>query len=198
MAYPEALLGADERVVVHNHPHWKKLVLPVLALLVVLGLGGFLAALVNGTAWAGPAQAALGVVAAVLLVAWVLTPLVRWKTTHFVVTTQRLMVRRGVFTRSGEDIPLSRINSVSFRHGITDRLVGCGTLIVESASDEPLEFDDVPRVEHVHTLLYREINDDPRDDFHERADVGRDTAIDEPTEFERPTTGDVDQQGSHE
>lgn len=165
MAYPQALLGESEHVVVHNHPHWKKLVLPVLALLVVVGAASFLAALVNGTAWSGPAWIAIAVVAVVLLVVWVITPLVRWKTTHFVVTSQRLMVRRGMFTRSGEDIPLSRINSVSFRHGITDRLVGCGTLIVESASDEPLEFDDVPRVENVHTLLYREINDDPSDDF---------------------------------
>ena len=165
MAYPEALLGADEHVVVHHHPHWKRLVLPVLALFVVVGLGSYLAALVNGTAWSSPVWIALAVAGAVLLVWWVLAPLVRWKTTHFVVTTQRLMVRRGVFTRTGEDIPLSRINSVSFRHGLTDRLVGCGTLVVESASDEPLEFADVPRVEHVHTLLYREINDDPNDDF---------------------------------
>jgi len=165
VAYPEALLGADEHVVVHHHPHWKRLVLPVLALFVVVGLGSYLAALVNGTAWSSPVWIALAVAGAVLLVWWVLAPLVRWKTTHFVVTTQRLMVRRGVFTRTGEDIPLSRINSVSFRHGLTDRLVGCGTLVVESASDEPLEFADVPRVEHVHTLLYREINDDPNDDF---------------------------------
>ena len=165
MAYPEALLGEDERVIVHNHPHWKKLVLPVVALLVVVGIGSYLAALVDGTVWSSPAWIAIAVVAAVLLLWWVVAPLVRWKTTHFVVTTQRLMVRRGVFTRTGEDIPLSRLNSVSFRHGITDRIVGCGTLIAESASDEPLEFHDIPRVEHVHGLLYREINDDPDDDF---------------------------------
>jgi hypothetical protein len=28
-----------------------------------------------------------------------------------------------------------------------------------------LEFDDIPSVEKVHTLLYREINDNPHDDF---------------------------------
>ena len=64
------------------------------------------------------------------------------------------------------DIPLSRINSVRFEHGLIDRIWGAGTLIIESASDEPLEFDDIPQVEYVHSLLYREVNDNPDDDFH--------------------------------
>ena len=159
MAYPDDLLGEDERVVVHQHPHWKMLLVPVLVLFVVAGGGAYLAALVAGTSFGFPAWIALAVVGGVLLIWLTLAPLVRWKTTHFVVTTRRLMVREGVFTRSGVDIPMARINSVRFRHGLVDRLVGCGTLIVESASDEPLEFDDIPRVEKVHTLLYQEIND---------------------------------------
>ena len=165
MAYPEGLLGEDEHVIVHKHPHWKMLVLPVLILFVVVGGGSYLAALAAATGWRMIAWIGLAVVGAVLIIWFTLAPLVRWRTTHFVVTTHRLMVREGVFTRSGIDIPMSRINSVRFRHGLLDRLVGCGTLIVESASDEPLEFDDIPNVEHVHTLLYREVNDDPRDDW---------------------------------
>ncbi|GAA4834382.1 PH domain-containing protein [Saccharopolyspora rosea] len=165
MAYPEGLLGEDEHVIVHKHPHWKMLVLPVLILFVVVGGGSYLAALAAATGWRMIAWVGLAVVGAVLIIWFTLAPLVRWRTTHFVVTTHRLMVREGVFTRSGIDIPMSRINSVRFRHGLLDRLVGCGTLIVESASDEPLEFDDIPNVEQVHTLLYREVNDDPRDDW---------------------------------
>jgi hypothetical protein len=34
-----------------------------------------------------------------------------------------------------------------------------GTLIIESASDDPLSFDDIPRVERVHSLLYQEVSD---------------------------------------
>ena len=54
------------------------------------------------------------------------------------------MAREGVFKRTGLDIPLARINSVRFEHSLLDRVLGCGTLIIESASDEPLEFDDIP------------------------------------------------------
>jgi uncharacterized membrane protein YdbT with pleckstrin-like domain len=165
VAYPDDLLGEDEDVVVHKHPHWKMLVLPAVVFLVVAGGGLYLAALAAPISWHLPIWVVLGVVGGVLIVWLSLAPLTRWATTHFVVTTHRLMVREGVFTRTGVDIPMSRINSVRFRHGLVDRMLGCGTLIVESASDEPLEFDDIPSVEKVHTLLYREVNDDPYDDW---------------------------------
>lgn len=168
MAYPDELLGEDEHVVVHRHPHWKMLVLPVLVLFVVAGGGSYAAALVAPTSWRVIGWSALGVVGAVLLIWLTLGPVVRWRTTHFVLTTHRLMVREGVFTRSGVDIPMSRINSVRFRHGFIDRMLGCGTLVVESAADEPLEFDDIPEVERVHTLLYREINQESQRDSWDR------------------------------
>jgi uncharacterized membrane protein YdbT with pleckstrin-like domain len=66
-----------------------------------------------------------------------------------------------LLTRSGLDIALSRINSVEFVHGFIDRILRTGTLIIESASQEPLEFYDIPRVEQVHTLLYHEVFDSP-------------------------------------
>jgi uncharacterized membrane protein YdbT with pleckstrin-like domain len=82
---------------------------------------------------------------------------VRWRTTHFVVTDRRVLVREGVFTRQGMDIPLKRISSVQFRQGLWERMFGAGTLVVESDSDEALEFDDVPGVRHVHAVLYDEV-----------------------------------------
>ena len=93
----------------------------------------------------------------VLIVWFTVVPVIRWRTTHFVVTTERVLIREGVLTRTGIDIPMRRINSVQFRHSVIDRILGCGTLIIESASEEPLEFDDVPGVEEVHALLYREV-----------------------------------------
>ncbi len=165
MAYPDSLLGEDEQVVVHKHPHWKALVLPVLSLFVVVGGGSYLGSLAASLSWHLPVWVALGIVGGVLLIWLVIAPVLRWRATHFVVTSQRLMVREGVFTRTGVEIPMSRINSVRFRTGLTDQLLGCGTLIVESASDEPLEFDDIPRVERVQHLLHQEVATSGHDDF---------------------------------
>ena len=95
-----------------------------------------------------------------ILLGWLtLWPFLNWLTTHFVITDRRVMFRHGVLSRSGIDIPLARINSVEFRHRLVDRILRTGTLVVESASQDPLEFYDIPRVEQVHALLYHEVFD---------------------------------------
>ena len=163
MGYPDNVLATDEQVVLHRHPHWKRLTVPVLALLVTTALAAFLAALVAKSGWdANTKKVVSAVVAGVwlLLVGWLtLRPFLAWLTTHFVITDRRVMYRHGVLTRAGIDIPLARINSVEFRHGLFDRMVRTGTLIIESASQDPLEFNDIPRVEQVHSLLYHEVFD---------------------------------------
>lgn len=163
MGYPDNVLATDEQVVLHRHPHWKRLIVPVLALLVTTALAAFLAALVARTGWdANTKKVVSAVVAGVwlLVIGWLtLRPFLAWLTTHFVITDRRVMYRHGVLTRAGIDIPLARINSVEFRHGLFDRMVRTGTLIIESASQDPLEFNDIPRVEQVHSLLYHEVFD---------------------------------------
>ncbi|ONI85911.1 hypothetical protein ALI144C_12455 [Actinosynnema sp. ALI-1.44] len=165
MAYPDDLLSTNERVVIHKHPHWKMLLVPYIVLIVTLGAAIWLAVLAQDLSWSTIAFILIGAVALILIVWLFIAPFVRWRTTHFIVTTDRVMAREGVIKRTGIDIPLSRISSVRFEHGLVDRIVGCGTLIIESSSEEPLEFDDIPQVEKVHSLLYREINDNPDDDF---------------------------------
>jgi uncharacterized membrane protein YdbT with pleckstrin-like domain len=163
MGYPENVLAADEQVVLHRHPHWKRLVGPILVLLITTIVAAFVAALVNNTSWDPTAKKVLfGVIGAIwlILVGWLtLWRFLSWLTTHFVITDRRVMFRHGLLTRSGIDIPLARINSVEFRHGLLDRMLRTGTLIIESASQDPLEFDDIPRVERVHSLLYHEVFD---------------------------------------
>ena len=94
MAYPDELLVEGERVVLHTRPHWKMLVLPVLVFLVMVGAGSFLAALVSAQSWALVARVGLAVVGAVLVGRFTVLPFVRWRTTHFVVTTRRVLSRR--------------------------------------------------------------------------------------------------------
>jgi uncharacterized membrane protein YdbT with pleckstrin-like domain len=160
VVYPDELLVPGEQIVMHKHPHWKMLVLPVLVLLVVVAVAAFLAALIRAQTWASWGWLALAVIAVGVVGRFTVWPVLRWRTTHFVVTTRRVLVRDGVLSRQGIDIPMSRINSVQFRHAIVERMLGCGTLIIESASDEPLEFDDVPGVQRVYALLYQEVADE--------------------------------------
>ena len=163
MAYPDGILATDEQVVLHRHPHWKRLVWPVIALLVCTAVASFAAAVVSRTGWDPRTRqvvsAVIGAVWLFLVVWWTLRPFLAWKTTHFVITDRRVIYRHGVLTRSGIDIPLARINSVEFRHGLIARMFRTGTLIIESASQDPLEFNDIPQVQYVHSLLYHEVFD---------------------------------------
>jgi uncharacterized membrane protein YdbT with pleckstrin-like domain len=158
VAYPDDLLVEDEQVAVHRHPHWKMLVVPVVVLLLVVGVASFLAALVSAQSWAPWAWLGLAVAGLALVGRFTVFPVVRWRTTHFVVTDRRVLVREGVLTRQGMDIPLKRISSVQFRQGLLERMLGAGTLLIESDSDESLEFNDVPGVRHVHAVLYNEVS----------------------------------------
>lgn len=163
MGYPENVLAKDEQVVLHRHPHWKRLIGPVLVLILTTAASSFVAAVVNTMDWQATAKNVLFIVIGVIwlvVIGWLTVwPFLSWWTTHFVITDRRVMFRHGLLTRSGIDIPLARINSVEFRHGLTDRLMRTGTLIIESASQDPLEFHDIPRVEQVHSLLYHEVFD---------------------------------------
>lgn len=163
VGYPDNVLAADEQVVLHRHPHWKRLIGPVFVLILATALASFGAAYVNSLAWDPTATLVVSLVILAIwlvIVGWLtLWPFLTWLTTHFVITDRRVMFRHGLLTRSGIDIPLARINSVEFRHGLSDRILRTGTLIIESASQDPLEFYDIPRVEQVHTLLYHEVFD---------------------------------------
>ncbi len=157
MPYPDRLLADDEEVVLRLHPHWKMLVVPVAIFLVAVGLAAF------GAAQTESAVLRYVIIALLVLVVLVFTvlPLLRWRTTHFVITSNRVLIRRGILSRSGRDVPLSRINDVSFEHSFFERLLGCGTLTVESAGERgQVVLDDVPRVESVQGRIYQLMEDD--------------------------------------
>lgn len=162
MGQLERGLAPDEKLLVNRHTHWKTLIGPVVIAVFATAAAG---ALIYFTDFGGNIfKIVVGAVWAVVLVWFLAAPLVRWGTTIFAVTNRRVMYRTGVFNKSGIDIPIARINSVQFRQDFIDRLFGAGTLIVESASDEPLEFNGIPHVEKVHNLLYDELNDALTDD----------------------------------
>ncbi len=168
MGYPENVLAAQEKLLLHRHPHWTTVIGHLLlgALIVAIASAGFwwFAALALVAPWGLVVNIVLGALLGVALIWWVIAPLVRWVTTHFVITDQRVMYRTGVFTRSGIDIPLLRINTVQFQHGFIDRIFRTGTLMIESASDDPLSFKHIPNVEKVHSMLYTQLNEALEDD----------------------------------
>jgi hypothetical protein len=146
VAFPDDVLVEGERVVLHRNPHWRVLVGPVLAFLVVVGMAGYVAALARGQGWHGWGWPAVAGTALVLIGWLTVLPLVRWRTTHLVVTTRRLLLREGVPGWQGIQVPLDGITAVHTRRS---------SLVVETEAGEELEFVDVPGADEVCRALQR-------------------------------------------
>jgi uncharacterized membrane protein YdbT with pleckstrin-like domain len=155
VAFPDDVLTEDEHVVLHLHPHWKALIRPVAVLVVVIAavVAGFVL-LPGGTAATVGLYAivAVGLVLALLLSLW---PFLVWRTTHYVFTNERVLLQTGVLSRDRRDIPLGRVNDHSMNQRFVERMLGCGTLTIESAGERGQSvLASIPHVEKVQTTLY--------------------------------------------
>jgi uncharacterized membrane protein YdbT with pleckstrin-like domain len=161
MAYPDKLLAEDEEVVRHLHPHWLTLFWPVVWLLVVIGGAAFGTAVIPAGRQQGIYRLGILALALVLLLFFVLVPLLRWRTTHYVISTHRLLFREGIMSRRGRDIGLSRITDVSYRQSLWDRIINSGTLTIESAGESGATvLKQIPDSEGVQQLLNFMIEED--------------------------------------
>ena len=155
MAFPDDILTDDEEVVLHLHPHWGSLVVPVLAGVVALAatvLGVFF---IPTGFLQKPAQYLVLLLGIAAIGYFSVLPWLRWITTHYVVTTARLIIRDGITDRRRRDIPLVWLRNVSIDQSLAGRLLGSGTLLIDSAGDRGrILLADVPEVEHVHQTLY--------------------------------------------
>lgn len=154
---PKRLLADDEDVVMALRPHWKEMVGPVLVLLVTCPVATYLATIVPDGSSQKWLRLAVLVIAVLIVARFVVWPFLKWLTTSYIVTDRRIITRVGVVARTGRDMPISRVNDVTFSHsGLLERILGCGTLVVESAGERgQLVLRDVPHVEDVQRDVYK-------------------------------------------
>lgn len=161
MAFPDDVLTSGERVMLHVHPHWKTLIRPLLVSVVVVAAAIVAVVFLPGSDFGTIVRIVVGAVALALLVWLLARPLLVRQTTHYVFTDQRVLVQFGIFNRDRRDIPLSRVNDHSMNQHFLERLLGTGTLVIESAGERGQQvLHDIPGVEKVQTLLYELVEAD--------------------------------------
>ena len=153
MPYPRKLLNDYEELAVDLHPHWLYFAEAVFGLVAAIVLGIVLVAV--------DAPSEVRWVALALIVAsavWVVVRYLRWMTTNFVITSDRVIFRHGVFAKSGIEIPLERVNSVHFSQSILERIVGAGDLLIESGSEGGQQrFTDVHDPDKIQNLIHSQM-----------------------------------------
>lgn len=159
--YPEKLLAPGETIAFELKPHWRALVWPVCVLVIEVFIATWAFFAFDSTVFRW-----IVVVVGVIILTWqVALPFLTWLTTQYVFTSRRIIVRRGLLTKQGRDMPLSKVNNVSFEVSVLGRVLNYGTLEVESASDDgDLVINDVPNVEDIQRQVYElhELDDSRR------------------------------------
>ncbi len=158
MPFPRKLLNDYETVVLDLHPHWWFFGWPAVTTGATIILSLVVRAQLDGAAES--ALSYLLLAALILSVAWLIVRLLDWRTTYFVVTSHRLIFRRGLLSRSGIEIPLEKVNNVNFHQTIAERILGCGDLIIESASESgQSRFTDVVNPDRVQGIIHTAIQE---------------------------------------
>jgi uncharacterized membrane protein YdbT with pleckstrin-like domain len=80
---------------------------------------------------------------------------VNWAVDYFVITSERILLTSGVFTRSVAMMPLSKVTDMSFHRTFAGRLLGYGEFVVESAGqDQALRnIDHIPYPEQLYRVV---------------------------------------------
>jgi uncharacterized membrane protein YdbT with pleckstrin-like domain len=126
-------LHPNEEIVFEGHPSWRGLLSFYVTAVGGVVVVGLLMALVIGTG--------AGVVAGVVLVAVVLVVgFVKRMATRYLVTTQRLSIRRGVLAKQAQQTRIDRVQNVNTQQTVVDRIVRVGTVDFDTAGTDDSEF----------------------------------------------------------
>ncbi len=159
MAFPRNLLAEHEQLVFDLKPHWVALVPPVLWTIVSIA-ALFLGYRAADAILDGGDNTAKMVWGAVVTIAWIylaVVPAMRRQFTMFVLTTDRLITRSGIIAKESREIPLERINDVTFTQSVIERMLGAGDLLVESAGERgQTRITDVRKPEQVQLMIYKQ------------------------------------------
>jgi uncharacterized membrane protein YdbT with pleckstrin-like domain len=152
MPYPENELHATEELILDLHPHWWFFAKSA----AVLGVAAIVAIFVLVQKW-GWANIPVAIFVFVTLV-WFAERYIRWVSTHFVLTSDRVIFRTGIIAKHGIEIPLERINTIFFHQRIIERMLGLGDLEIESASkDGAQRFEDIRNPSAVQNEIYQQM-----------------------------------------
>jgi uncharacterized membrane protein YdbT with pleckstrin-like domain len=100
----------------------------------------------------------IAIVAIIVSAVWLVIRYLKWATTNFVITSDRIIFRSGVIAKSGIEIPLERVNNVLFSQSIFERILGAGDLLIESGGEDGQQrFTDIKDPAGVQNLLHSEV-----------------------------------------
>ena len=127
-------LRASERELYEGRPSWRALLS-----FYVAGLGLAVAVLVILGFLADKMGIAVVIAVAIAALTLVIGYL-RRIATKYLITTQRLRIRRGILRKKVQETRLERVQNVNYEQGILDRIFGVGNVDFDTAGTDDSEF----------------------------------------------------------
>ncbi|MFT3853269.1 MAG: PH domain-containing protein [Ilumatobacteraceae bacterium] len=157
MPYPRKNLNEGETIALDMHPHWWYFWEPALTLIAIL-IVGIILLVVDTPHWFSTGAKWLVIIAIVLSACWLVSRYMKWISTNFVITSNRIIFRQGIVSKSGVEIPLDRVNNVNFHQTILERVLGAGDLLIESGGEDgQSRFTDIRHPDRVQNLIHAEM-----------------------------------------
>ena len=126
-------LHPGEQVVFEGHPSWRALL--------SFYLGGVAGAVAIAVVLGLITSFAVGLLAAVVLVAAVLGfGLFKRMSTTYLVTSQRLYIRRGMLAKREQQTRIDRVQNVNTEQSLRERMLRVGTVDFDTAGTDDSEF----------------------------------------------------------
>jgi len=84
---------------------------------------------------------------------------VNWAVDYFIITSKRILLTSGVFTRNVAMMPLTKVTDMSFRRTFAGRMLGYGEFVVESAGQDAAlrTIDHIPYPEELYQRVCERI-----------------------------------------
>jgi uncharacterized membrane protein YdbT with pleckstrin-like domain len=155
MPFPRQLLLEHEKLVFDLKPHWIAILPAIFWGILSVTASVFAFDFVDDQDW-GWGRTAVLVAVGLALYLFTVLPILRWAFTNFVLTTDRVITRRGIIAKQSKEIPLERINDIAFNQTVFERMIGAGDLLIESAGERGQErITDVRKPEEVQKTIYK-------------------------------------------
>ena len=134
-------LSDGEKIIFKDHPSWRSAIAFYLKGLIVVAIVGGIMALIGKISgdkkidWALVVGVAVAAFVIVMVVGWI-----RRLVTVYMVTNQRIYIRRGLISRTEQETRLQRVQNVNTSQSVLQRMLAVGNVKFDTAGGEHYDF----------------------------------------------------------
>lgn len=127
-----------ENLILKYHPHWIVIVKSLAVPIILLIIAAIIDFTVTNTGIAN-FRVIISLAAIALAGLWLIVVWIRWQSTSYTLTDQRIKIETGVFGRQSKMIPIDRVQDCTTKQSLLGRMLGYGRVEVDAAGAQGAE-----------------------------------------------------------